>query len=78
MACHELLGKFIQQVMREIDIVALSVVHGTAHTVVAFAKAQIIGRVILGWFALSPVPAAAILNIHHVNCMAADNFAAGL
>ncbi len=64
--------------MREVDVVALVIMHSAVHAVVAFAKTQVIGGVVFGGFALGPVPVATILDIHHVEGMAADDFAIGL
>ena len=53
--------------MREGDVITLGIMHGSPHAVVAFAEAQVIGGVILGWLALAPVPAPPILDIDDIN-----------
>ena len=48
-------------------VVTLRVVHRAAHAGETFAEAEIVGRIVLGRFAVRPVPVAAVLNIHNVN-----------
>src|SRR5439155_20345954 len=45
---------------------------------VTFAEAEVVGRIVLGRFAVGPVPVAAILQIDNVNRVAANNRAARL
>ena len=61
--------------MDEGDVVALRVVHRAAHAGKTFAEAQIVGGIVLGRFALRPVPVAAVLQIHDENGVVADNHA---
>src|ERR1017187_3071137 len=72
------LVQFPQEVMDEGHIVALQIGHAAAHPGVALAEAQIVGRIVLGRFALGPVPLAAVLQIHHIDGVAPDNRASGL
>ena len=62
--------------VEERQVVALHVVQGAAHPGKALAEPEVIGRVRLGRLALRPVPAAAVLEVDHVNRMAADDVAA--
>src|SRR5436190_13885026 len=39
--------------------------HLASHSGKAFAKPQIISRVVLWWLALRPIPVPAILDVHH-------------
>ena len=55
--------------MCEGDVITLCVMHGAPHAVVALAEAQVIGGVILGGFALTPVPVSTLLNIYYIKGM---------
>ena len=66
------------QALDEAGIVALEVVHRAAHAGVAFAEAQIVGRVIFRRFAGGPIPVAAILEIDDINGVSMDGAAPGL
>ena len=68
-----LIFQFFQKTMKEGGVVALGVMHGTAHAGVAFAEAQVVGRVVLGGLALGPVPAATVLDVDYINGVASDD-----
>ena len=59
--------------MKEGGVVALGVVHDTAHAGVAFAEAEVVGGVVLGGLAPGPVPAAPVLDVDDVNAVAGDD-----
>ena len=64
--------------MHEKQIVATTVAHPPTHARVALAEAQVVGGVVARRFALGPVPVAAVLEVHDVDAVAADDGAARL
>lgn len=63
--------------MQERHVIALDVMHGAAHPRVALENRRY-WVALLGRLALGPVPAAAVLQVHDVQMVAAHDGAAGL
>ena len=64
--------------MHERSVVALGVVHGTAHAGVALTESEVVCRVVLGGLAVGPVPTATVLDVHDINRVSGDDGAAVL
>src|SRR6266480_3898462 len=63
----------MKQLVREQDIIALQIMHRTAHAGETFAEAKVVGRIVLWRFAFGPIPVSAILNVYDVNVVFMDN-----
>jgi hypothetical protein len=56
-------------------VVGFEIIHGATHARKTFAEAKVVSWVGLGRFALRPIPIAAVLNVHDVDGVVADDVA---
>src|SRR3954468_8651176 len=68
----------VEEMVHKGQVIGLDVTHRTAHAGEAFAEAEVIRGIRLWWLAIGPVPAAAILEIDHVDAVAGERAEARL